>query len=161
MALLFSPCPRSLCISTLPQTSLLYLQPKPSFLTCFSLEAAFSGYPLCPRPINVKNAPWTGSRMANKVQEKHLGSEKNISPFVVVPPRGAEFRIWKPGIPVMAQWLTDPTRNREIAGSIPGLAQWVKDLALPWAVVWVADAAWILRCCDSGAGQWLQLRLDP
>jgi hypothetical protein len=33
-------------------------------------------------------------------------------------------------VPFVAQWLTNPTRNREVEGSIPGLAQWVKDLAL-------------------------------
>ena len=35
------------------------------------------------------------------------------------------------GVPVVGQWLTNPTRNHEVAGSVPALAQWVNDPALP------------------------------
>ena len=44
-----------------------------------------------------------------------------------------------PGVPVVAQWLTNPTRNHEVEGSIPALAQWVNDTVLPCAVVYIAD----------------------
>ena len=82
------------------------------------------------------------------------------------------FPIWwkKNGIPLLlkyTEWSSrhgtvevNPTRNHEVSDSMPGLAQWIKDLALLWAVAWVAEAAQILWCCGCGVGQWLQLRLD-
>ena len=36
------------------------------------------------------------------------------------------------GVPVVAQWLTNPTRNHEVACSIPALAQWVNDPLWLW-----------------------------
>ena len=46
--------------------------------------------------------------------------------------RGVTRNKWKIyiGVPIVVQLLM----NHEVSGSIPGLAQWVKDLALPWAV---------------------------
>ena len=34
-------------------------------------------------------------------------------------------------VPVVARWLSNPTRNHEVADSIPALAQWINDPALP------------------------------
>ena len=41
-----------------------------------------------------------------------------------------EFKKHGGGVPLVAQWLTNLSRNHEVAGLVPGLAQWVRALAL-------------------------------
>ena len=43
--------------------------------------------------------------------------------------RDGEFKLF--GVPVVAQWLTSPTRNHEVLGLIPAFVRWVRDPALP------------------------------
>ena len=75
---------------------------------------------ICPNSQHLTLIPWVPF---NKIRNIAVGKieKNNSSP--------------KTGVPVVVQWLTNPTRNHEVAGSIPCLAQWVKDLVLPWAVV--------------------------
>ena len=55
-------------------------------------------------------------------------------------------------VPVVAQRINHPSSIPEDSGSIPGLAQWAKDLALPQAAVKFEDEAWVWRGCGCGCG---------
>ena len=64
-------------------------------------------------------------------------------------------------IPIVVQWVNNLTSILEDAGSIPGLTQCVKGLALLQAAAHVTDVAQICHCCGCCVGQQLQLLFDP
>ena len=77
----------------------------------------------------------TGNRCFSQTHQQTKSQSKNTSHYkqkeltditLLMP-----LKIYNNGVPVLAQWLTNLTRIHEEAGSIPGLAPWVKDPALP------------------------------
>ena len=46
----------------------------------------------------------------------------------------------------MARWLTNPTRSHEVAGLVPGLAQWVKEPTARCRELWCRSQMWLRSC---------------
>ena len=67
--------------------------------------------------------------------ESHVAQVLWDVQFAVIVVRILWIKTVKMGVPIIAQQLTNPTSIHEVVGSIRGLAQWVKDLVLLWAVV--------------------------
>ena len=66
-----------------------------------------------------------------KKTHRHTQREGHVKPRAENGVMHLQPRMPKTGVPIVAQWLKNPTRNHEVVDSIPGLAQWVKDPVWP------------------------------
>ena len=71
----------------------------------------------------------------SSIQDKNLSKPSYIPKTVVLPSAKPHLKISQLGSSCCSTLEMNPTGIHEVEGSIPGLAQWVKDLALPRAVV--------------------------
>ena len=91
--------------------------------------------------------PVTHVHFSNKVHRKEISRENLIC--IKRTENSAA------GVPFVARWLTDLTGNHGVVGSVPGLAQWVKDLVLLWLwhrpVATARPLAWEPPCATGAA----------
>ena len=87
----------------------------------------------------IRPLAWEPPYAVSMVLKRHTKGKKKFhfrklpGNSVQIIPLPQNFVVFKSscGVPVVAQWLRNPTRNCGVAGPILGLAQWVKVPALP------------------------------
>ena len=81
-----------------------------------------------------------------------------VSSWQSLPMKGSEQKSQLDGVPVVVQWLTNPARIHEVAGSIPTLARGlrIQRCCELWCMQ-VADTTRIPHCCGYGVSWRLQL----
>ena len=105
------------CHQTSPQAILLSANNK-EVLICLN----FPGPGICNQPFTKERILFNGEGSEMSYSEL-LGCTSDCFQFVLELGRGAPgFKIVVPGVPIMAYWLTNPTRSHEVSGLIAGLA---------------------------------------
>ena len=87
-----------------------------------------------PNPQRKRPSPWGSDKQKAAPPEVHHSGKPEGKAHQGQPSPRKHLTIVKtdcPGVPFVAQWLMNPTRNHEDSSSIPGLAPWLKDLVLP------------------------------
>ena len=87
------------------------------------------------KPCTAYTTNWMGivhskDRLGKAMINIPAGTEQDEARIHHTTQNSAQFKIIN-GVPVVAQWITNPTRNHEVVGSVPALAPWVNDPALP------------------------------
>ena len=85
----------------------------------------------CSSNLTPSSGASIGSRCSPKKKKKKKRNETTIINILKKLLNEKKFLKKITGVPIVVQWLMNLTRNQGVAGLIPGVGPWVKDLALP------------------------------